>query len=171
MKPQTFRVEKFSGEKDALSAIREMTGNSAESAPGNAQSDYYYITSDSGDTLAEDTQSNIEVNIKLDNEFGSDTKIYVANENTDGAFRELDTKVANGVATAYTTEGGVVVASASVVTQYVIIATVVFLVIIIVLAVVATGIYFRVRRDKWEKVKGKVSGGMNNIKRSFAREV
>ena len=171
MKAETFTLEKFPSEGDALDAVKEMAGVSAESSPGLAKSDYYYIASTSGEQLTADTQQQVEVNIKVEGGLGSDPKIYRANSQTQGTFKELNTRVENGVATAYTDEGGVFVVSASVVTQYVIIATVSLLVIVFVIAIVATGIYFRVRRDKWEKVKGKVSGGMNNIKRSFAKEV
>lgn len=171
MKAETFRLEKFSSENDALNTLQEMTGTSSQAAPGEARSDYYYITSDNGEELATDTNKEIEINIELERGLGSDTKIYLANSDTQGSFRELDTKVVNGVATAYSTTGGVAVASSSVVAQYVVIATAAFLLIVVMIAIVATGVYFRVRRDKWEKVKGRVSGGLNNIKRSFAKEV
>ena len=172
MKPETIRVEKYASEDEAVQAIEEMTGNSIEALPGQSRSDYYYVAStENGETFASDTQQQIELNIEVDSGLGNDPKIYIANSGTQGAFKQLDTRISNGVATAYTDEGGVVVVSAEVVTQYVIISTVSFLVIVFVIAIMATGIYFRVRRDKWEKVKGKVSGGMNNIKRSFAKEV
>lgn len=172
MSAETFRLEKFATEQDALSTLQDMTGSeSPKAAPGEARSDYYYITSDDGEELATDTNKEIEIRIELDQGLGSDTKIYLANSNSQGSFRELDTKVANGMATAYSTTGGVVVASSSVIAQYVIIATAAFLVIVVLIAIVATGVYFRVRKDKWEKVKGRVSGGMNNIRRSFAKEV
>lgn len=171
MRAETFTVEKFASEDEALDVIREMSGNTADASPGQAKSDYYYIANNNGEQLATDTQRQVKVSINVDSGIGSDPKIYVANSQTQGRFRELDTRVENNVATAYTDEGGVFVVSASVVTQYVIISTVSFLLIVFVIAIVATGIYFRVRRDKWEKVKGRVSGGMNNIKRSFAKEV
>ena len=171
MKAETFRLEKFASEEEALDGIKEMTGNSADTTPGQARSDYYYFVSDSGEEITTDTSQRVEINIELNDGLGRSPTVYIANSRTQGTFKALDTKVENGVAKAYTDEGGVVVVSAEIVTQYVIIATVSFLLIIFITAVVATVIYFRVRRDKWEKVKGKVSGGMNNIKRSFAKEV
>ena len=161
------RMETYPDAESALAAI-EASSDFDANAPGNEVSDYVLVDPMGEFERGESTSATIRLNIDSGS---SSVKIYRANARSSWTFEELDTRVSDDVAEADTNQGGVFVASSPIVTLYVIIFTILAVVIIVTLVVVGVVVYFVVRRDKWNKTKGKVSGGVKNLSRSFAKKV
>lgn len=137
-------------------------------APGNVESSYVVVQSDSdGEMLTPDTGMTVTISLKLDGSADPNTKVYVSNRNTQGNFRELSTRVEDGMAIADTDEEGVYVAASPAIAVYITVGTVLFVLIVVALAIVGVVIYFRVRREKWHRVKDSVTG----LSRSFQKKI
>lgn len=161
-------LKAYFGTADSSRRKRQSDGSTySTDTPGTVRSSFILVASDSGDSLSPDTGMSVTLSLKLDSGAGSSTKVYVSNENTQGTFRELDTRVENGMAIVSTDEEGVYVASSPAVAAYITVGTVLFVLIIVAIAVVGLVVYFRVRREKWERVKNSVSG----VSRSFQKKV
>ena len=176
MSAAMFTMEEYHDIEEALSSYfgdgssrkKRQTTSYSTDPPGDVKSSYILITSDGdSETLTPDTQNSVTISMMLDDDARSDTKMYIANKNTGGSFRELDTNVENGMATASTNEGGVFVAASPVITAYITVATVLFVLAVISIAIIAVVIYFRVRREKWHRVKNTFTG----CSRSFQRKI
>ena len=161
MTPGVITVTTFTNESEA----QAMTNN--QKAPGKLVSNYVQI---SGFNPTEGQTGTIRLNVS-DGNIDSDTKIYFAKSSEGYTFRELDTKMENGQAVAQVDGDGVAAATNAQVALFVTVGTAVFIVLILVIAIAGVAVFFRVRRDKWNKTKEKVSSGMTNIKRSFAKKV
>ena len=135
--------------------------------PGNVQSSFILVQNEGSNMLTPETENEVTISLELDGSASSNTKIYVSNQNTQGTFRELDTRVESGMAIASTNEDGVYVAASPAIAAYVIVGTVLFVLIIIAIAVIGVIVYFRVRRDKWERVSKSLSG----VTRSFQKKI
>ena len=157
--------EQLFGTTDSSRTKRQSISYSTD-APGNVESSYVLVRLEGSDMLTPGTGN--EVDIALDiGSASSSTKIYVSNVNTQGTFRELDTKIENGMAIASTNEEGVYVAASPAIAAYITVGTIVFVLLVVVIAVICVIVYFRVRRDKWEKVTNSLSG----VSRSFQKKI
>lgn len=139
--------------------------------PGKSVSSYVRVGSFE---TADGAMARMEIPIDV-SALDSNVKMYVASPQDNYVFRVVpDSQVVDGKAVAQISgedDGNIYVAASPQVAAYVVIATVIFVVLIIVIIVVGMVVFFRVRRDKWKSTKDKVSGGMVNIKRSFAGKV
>jgi hypothetical protein len=158
--PQVVGIEKYSSEEQVVN----MTGNKV---PGMQVSDYISVE---GLNLGQ-RSATIQMSVSPMAALDSNTQIYRANANTQWAFLRLDSRAVNGMVVADTSEDGVFVVAQQQVAIGVSVATAALIIGVLALAIVGLVIYFRVRPEKWTTAKDKVSGGLNNVKRSFAKKV
>lgn len=172
-------MEEYRSHQDAFTAFNSQTGSSSRkrqdssddqvtcstSPPGDVQSTYIVVYTDtSSDMLTPDTQNEVSISLKLDGAAPAGTQVYISDRSNPCSFRKLDTTVSDGMATASTNDEGVYVAAAPLITAYVTTATVIVVLLIVLIAVIAVIVYFRVRREKWERVKSSFSGVGRNFK-------
>lgn len=158
--PEVVNIETYTNEEQVVN----MTGNKA---PGQPLSSYIRLDDF---TPASGRSASIEMSVSGVN-LDSNTKIYRANANSQWSFQELETRNVNGMAVADTNQGGIFVVAQQQVAIYVTVATIVLILAVLVIAIGGVTIYFKVRPEKWQATKAKVSGGAMSFKRSFAKKV
>ena len=110
------------------------------------------------------------IQLELTEGSGLDVQVYRANEASGWVYQALDTTIANGMASAQTSSGGMFVAASSK-TAIAAIATV--LVVLVVLATIITVtlvVYFRVKKGAWGKFKTAVKS-VPKLRRHVAGKV
>lgn len=163
----TLRLQMYSNSSAATSAVSELAGADIPE-PGSSVSNFYLL--DPTDQFHTDSGM-AEIQIELQDSTATNYKVYRANEASGWQYEELETEEVDGLATASTSTGGVFVVASPIVTAWIVVSVVLVILFLVLFVVGGVVIYFIVRREKWHSTKDKVSSGMKNISRSFAKKV
>ena len=151
----------------ALSIVNQRAGFEV-AEPGSAVSNYYLVDP----TQDFHTDSGMaQIKIPLEDSTATNYKVYRANSASAWQYQELETTNVDGLATASSSSGGLFVVASPVVTAWIIGSVVLVIFFLVLFVVGGVIVYFVVRREKWHATKNKVSSGMKNISRSFAKKV